>query len=742
MTGNRINGLLATAALLLATAHGSWAATASAAGAQTPDSAASGQAQDASAAVPSPRASDAAQARDVNKAAPPKTLHFSPLDLEFSRQSLGTTSSVKVVLISSDVAVKLHDVQAGGDFELDRSTCDIPAQGTCRLLITFAPKQGSDTTSALVVTDPAGVVTVGTTLSGMGGDLCRWGAFGECGPASRLKPIVLLAGLYLLALAVVRWNLVALPTRRLLLAEVEAVEIRVKGLELDHPHRQQRLAPYLALLERIKKGLSIRFWATGFDAWFWSRGEEISSWSKVHEVEEQLVDFYHTEVLRAQLERVESQLRDNPSPVMQNLAGRIDVALSKTVTVLSDVQRSALEEALAFVGAVDARLRNDIQAACGQMPLAPDQCVPLAMRVQAVLDPGANALVVALLAAGTARAPASVPEFADLLAHADAVVLRRYQALAADLATAIAANPAWTADQWKPLLCDRVRPYLDEMVHFESRLRAALDAASGPPVARWRALLSEGLGVMYDRYDTDFASLVAWHNKTMWLTTSGLVLIVALAAALGNGPLFLLGATGGLLSRLSRTLYRQDVQTDYGASWTTLFLSPVVGAITGWAGVLLASLMVKFGILGTLFVGVTWDSSTTVSLSIAFLFGFSERAFDTVLSQLQDKIVNTGGDGKAAAAAVTITTESPLSPAPRDKPYSQVLAASGGSPRYTWSVAAGKLPDGLKFDDDTGQKIVGTPTVKGDFKFSLQVRDQAGAVSKSKEFMISVTAPP
>ena len=742
-----IQGRRLFAAALLASlfgiATGSFAAT-SASGTEGATSAASAvvPARAASpAAAPSPHASDAASNAATAPHADAKALRFDPPSLKFLHQPLGTTSIVRAVVVSSDTAVKLHDIQAGGDFELDRNTCDIPAQGSCRLLVTFAPKQGNDTTSALVVTDTAGVTTVLTRLEGDGADLCHWGTFGTCGSASKAKPVILLAALYLLALAVVRWNLVALPTRRLLLAEVEAVEIRVKVLEVEHPHRKANLAPMLALLDRTKKGLSIKFWATGFDAWFWSRGEEISSWGKLHEVEEQLVDYYPTEVLRAQLERTESQLRENPSPIMQNLAGRIDVALSKTVTVLSDVHKSALEEALAFIGAVDARLRADIKAACDQATLSPGQGLALAKRVQATLDPSAKALTVALLAATAPANPTHLPEFADLLAHADAAVLRRYQTIAADLATAISATPAYTDDQWKPLLSDQVNPFLDEMVNFGSRLRAALEAASGAPVARWRALLSEGLGVLYDRCDTDFASLVAWHNKTMWLTTSALVLIVALAMALGNGPLFLLGATGGLLSRLSRSLYRQDVQTDYGASWTTLFLSPVVGAITGWSGVLLASLMVKFGILGSLFVGVTWDSTTTVSLSIALLFGFSERAFDTVLSQLQDKIVNTTGDNKPAAAAVTITSESPFAAAPKDKPYSQPLAATGGTPKYTWSVAVGKLPDGLKLDDDTGQKIVGTPTVKGDFKFSLQATDKAGAVSKSKEFTISVTAP-
>jgi len=117
----------------------------------------------------------------------------------------------------------------------------------------------------------------------------------------------------------------------------------------------------------------------------------------------------------------------------------------------------------------------------------------------------------------------------------------------------------------------------------------------------------------------------------MWLTTSGLALIVALALALGNGPLFLLGATDGLLSRLTRSLLWQDMQTDYGASWMTLFLSPVVGAITGKAGGLLAAVLVKFGVLGQVFSDVTWDSCTPISMGIALIFGFSERAFDEIL---------------------------------------------------------------------------------------------------------------
>ena len=83
------------------------------------------------------------------------------------------------------------------------------------------------------------------------------------------------------------------------------------------------------------------------------------------------------------------------------------------------------------------------------------------------------------------------------------------------------------------------------------------------------------------------ASSMSWQNKSVWRIGCGLIFIVVLSAAVGQGPLLLAGAVGGLLSRLSRSLQRADVPTDYGASWTTLFLSPVVGAMAGWSGVLL-----------------------------------------------------------------------------------------------------------------------------------------------------------
>jgi hypothetical protein len=79
--------------------------------------------------------------------------------------------------------------------------------------------------------------------------------------------------------------------------------------------------------------------------------------------------------------------------------------------------------------------------------------------------------------------------------------------------------------------------------------------------------------------------MMEWQNKAMWMVASALLVVVVLSYVFQHEHLFLLGAAGGLMSRMARSLFRQDVPTDYGASWTTLFLSPILGAIAAWFGI-------------------------------------------------------------------------------------------------------------------------------------------------------------
>ena len=256
------------------------------------------------------------------------------------------------------------------------------------------------------------------------------------------------------------------------------------------------------------------------------------------------------------------------------------------------------------------------------------------------------------------------------------------------------------------------------------------------PLTRWRALLTESRQVLFDRDDTDISTQLSWHNKTIWLIACGLVLVLVLAGALENEVLFVLGALGGLLSRLSRSLSRQDVPTDYGASWTTLFLSPVVGALTGWAGVLLIALAVKFGVLGPLFASVTWDSNfNLLAFGLAIVFGFSERAFDTVLSGLENYVVgkgNASSTASSASAALKIDGSKPPPSAAANTPYTFPFEATGGKAPYTWAIVP-PIPLG-QFTISQSGVLSGTPPVVP-ITFTLQVKDSAGG-SDSKTFKV------
>lgn len=173
-----------------------------------------------------------------------------------------------------------------------------------------------------------------------------------------------------------------------------------------------------------------------------------------------------------------------------------------------------------------------------------------------------------------------------------------------------------------------------------SNIKDALGVKDSNPEAL-RALLTEALTYLNDEDVNTFAQLVGWQTKAVWLAGVGCSLALVLAFAVGNPVLFIAGAAGGYLSRLARTLKRADIPTDYGASWTTLFLSPIVGALSGWFGILLVVVLAdsKMQVLGAAFQSVKWSYPLApFTLGMAFALGFSERLFDGIISQLEDKV--------------------------------------------------------------------------------------------------------
>lgn len=112
----------------------------------------------------------------------------------------------------------------------------------------------------------------------------------------------------------------------------------------------------------------------------------------------------------------------------------------------------------------------------------------------------------------------------------------------------------------------------------------------------------------------------------------------------------------------------------------------------------------------------------------------------TFTVQVQDSTTAT------AAAQVSITVVSPLTLAGGPQPdgivgvgYSTSLVAAGGSTPYSWSIAAGSLPPGLGISASSGV-ISGTPTAKGTFAFTVQVKDSLGATATAA-VSINVNSP-
>lgn len=101
-------------------------------------------------------------------------------------------------------------------------------------------------------------------------------------------------------------------------------------------------------------------------------------------------------------------------------------------------------------------------------------------------------------------------------------------------------------------------------------------------------------------------------------------------------------------------------------------------------------------------------------------------------------------NGRTDARAFTLNVVRNLSIETRMMPvpelgaaYTAPLEAAGGTPPYTWSVAAGALPAGLSLlPVGAGTGVVGTPTVVAPQRFTVEVQDAAGGTVQ-RSFLLS-----
>jgi DNA-binding beta-propeller fold protein YncE len=85
---------------------------------------------------------------------------------------------------------------------------------------------------------------------------------------------------------------------------------------------------------------------------------------------------------------------------------------------------------------------------------------------------------------------------------------------------------------------------------------------------------------------------------------------------------------------------------------------------------------------------------------------------------------------------LAVTTTS-LLPATLNAPYSQTLAATGGTGPYKWALTGGSLPTGVTLDGPTGT-ISGTPTSVGLSTFSVTVTDSTTPTPESATASLSL----
>lgn len=118
----------------------------------------------------------------------------------------------------------------------------------------------------------------------------------------------------------------------------------------------------------------------------------------------------------------------------------------------------------------------------------------------------------------------------------------------------------------------------------------------------------------------------------------------------------------------------------------------------------------------------TSDGWRTLGVTNWWVDGFN---IFTALGWLHDPL----GRGNPSAPPTVVTGRVPQ--AAVGLSYGADLVAVGGSGPYTWSVASGRIPNGLKLDPVTGA-IHGVPTTSSNSTFTVRVTSSTGASSIHK----------
>ena len=102
--------------------------------------------------------------------------------------------------------------------------------------------------------------------------------------------------------------------------------------------------------------------------------------------------------------------------------------------------------------------------------------------------------------------------------------------------------------------------------------------------------------------------------------------------------------------------------------------------------------------------------------------------------------ITNGDAGQSSTEAQILKLSGSFPGGVTNQSYNTVLAVSGGSAPYQFTITSGNLPTGMKLNPSTGS-ISGTPTVSGTYVFEVKVTDSPLPHHGSRNFSISITPP-
>jgi len=254
-----------------------------------------------------------------------------------------------------------------------------------------------------------------------------------------------------------------------------------------------------------------------------------------------------------------------------------------------------------------------------------------------------------------------------------------------------------------------------------------------------------GPGTATAPYSTTLAATGGTPPLT-WSITSG-SLPAGLTLTAGTGLI------GGTPTTAGMSSFTAQVTDSLGASASRAFSLTINNALA----ITTTSPLVN-GVVGSLYSQTLTASGGTLPLSWAITAGTlpAGLGLNAGAGQISGTPIGPGvftftarvGDSASASATrvFTLTIQTAPSILTVTLPnwtvgtlYSQGLAATGGTPPYTWSVNVSTLPPGLGLSPSGA--VSGTPLIVGVFNFAVQVVD-AATLASTRAFSIVISPPP